>query len=275
MATETFADRLRRVIAERKITQSRLADMLLVTPSAVSGWLRGAMPYDRTVALIAAKLGVSKNWLLTGAGALEARYEPFTDVLRRISERATLFEQVEGEYEHLISDAKQRVEMLIERLREFRIRFRREGEKSARTKLELATLPGLHLTTSTSVVEDSLMRNVPSLDDLLTEVRRLTNRPGARKALSDRLKITQSQLSKWLSLRSDGATYSPSAANALKLLAWVIESRDAQQEKSPEGAQTPPGQMAQLRNPNDETTKSDQRKSSARKRDKTTQKRVG
>lgn len=47
------------------MTQARLANMLHVTPQAVSKWERGAaVPDIRTVLLIAMKLGVSMDDLM-------------------------------------------------------------------------------------------------------------------------------------------------------------------------------------------------------------------
>ena len=60
-----FARNIRSLRQEQRMTQARLANMLHVTPQAVSKWERGAaVPDIRTVLLIAMKLGVSMDDLM-------------------------------------------------------------------------------------------------------------------------------------------------------------------------------------------------------------------
>jgi transcriptional regulator with XRE-family HTH domain len=66
----TLADRLKQVMLEKSppLTQEMFADRVGVTPSAVTGWLRGAIPYPKTLNRICLSLGVRRDWLLHGKG---------------------------------------------------------------------------------------------------------------------------------------------------------------------------------------------------------------
>lgn len=58
---------------ERKppLTQEAVAERVGVTTSAVSGWLKGAIPYPKTLNKICLSLGVRRDWLLYGEGVKE------------------------------------------------------------------------------------------------------------------------------------------------------------------------------------------------------------
>lgn len=111
----------------------------------------------------------------------------------------------------------------------------------------------------------------PSLDELLDAVRRKTDVKGGRQALSDFMGVTQSRLSKWLSLRSGGMKYEPTAANVFKLLQWVNGEQGAQSNKNPAGAVTPTGPLTQRRTPGHEETSSGRHRSSHKKKKRTTE----
>lgn len=65
-----FVDRVRRARRMSKLTQSRLAKLLGVTPSAVSQWEHpdGTAPDLHHLRRFAAATGVSFEWLATGRG---------------------------------------------------------------------------------------------------------------------------------------------------------------------------------------------------------------
>lgn len=70
ISTVTLSDRLREVMEERDppLTQQALADRVGVSQAAVGGWLRGTIPYPRTLNEVCLTLGVRRDWLLRGKG---------------------------------------------------------------------------------------------------------------------------------------------------------------------------------------------------------------
>lgn len=69
----TLADRLKSLLEERRppMTQEALAERVGVTPSAVTGWLHGSIPYPSTLNKLCLALGVRRDWLLYGEGKKE------------------------------------------------------------------------------------------------------------------------------------------------------------------------------------------------------------
>lgn len=67
----TLKDRLRELMAEQDppLTADELARQAGVTGPAVLGWLKGIMPYPRTLNTLCAIFGVRRRWLLEGEGA--------------------------------------------------------------------------------------------------------------------------------------------------------------------------------------------------------------
>lgn len=62
---ETFAQRLKKALLEKKLSQKELAAAAKVTEAAISGYLAGTyLPRDGTLLRIAAALGVDKQELL-------------------------------------------------------------------------------------------------------------------------------------------------------------------------------------------------------------------
>lgn len=55
-------------MAERGLSQQQVADAVVVAQTAVSGWLRGAIPRRRMMLALAECFGVSHDWLRTGQG---------------------------------------------------------------------------------------------------------------------------------------------------------------------------------------------------------------
>lgn len=53
------------------LTQDALAERVGVTGAAVSGWLKGTIPYPKTLNKICLALGVRRDWLLHGEGKKE------------------------------------------------------------------------------------------------------------------------------------------------------------------------------------------------------------
>ncbi|MDD7537458.1 MAG: helix-turn-helix transcriptional regulator [Oscillospiraceae bacterium] len=81
-------DRVIWLIAEKRITKSKFAKALNVSPAFISQLCSGAsMPSDRTIADICRVFGVSEIWLRTGAG------EPFTPTSHK-EEMTSLFAQL-------------------------------------------------------------------------------------------------------------------------------------------------------------------------------------
>lgn len=69
MSELIFSDRLKKVMAEKGINQEALAKGVGVSQGAVSGWLNKATPSSDKIARIAAFMGTSAEWLLTGSAA--------------------------------------------------------------------------------------------------------------------------------------------------------------------------------------------------------------
>ena len=64
-------ERLSQVIKELKITQNEFAESIGVTQSALSRWISGQRPIDKTVIFaIEAVFGVSSAWLSEGTGKM-------------------------------------------------------------------------------------------------------------------------------------------------------------------------------------------------------------
>ena len=66
----TLADRLRELMSEQEppLTADEFGRQVGVTGPAVTGWMKGAMPYPRTLNRICALFGVRRQWILTGEG---------------------------------------------------------------------------------------------------------------------------------------------------------------------------------------------------------------
>lgn len=85
----TFKDRLKEARKARvpKTTQADIAELVGVTPQAVSGWERGEnMPETDKIAKIATYLGKSASWLLEE----DVSEGPIGDALRNLMERDAL-----------------------------------------------------------------------------------------------------------------------------------------------------------------------------------------
>jgi transcriptional regulator with XRE-family HTH domain len=246
--------------------------MLLVTPGSVSGWLRGARPYDRIVDRLCAKLGLREKWLTKGEGEpYPPDHQPSTDTDRRfqhhlddISERLTLFEMIEKAYETLICDADAHAAGYRDQLRQFRIQFRRDGERRAKQQLRVKQNS---LQKSITRVSNAPMAIPLTISQLLKRVALAVAEPGAKKTLAAAVGVTPQHLSAWLS-----GEFRPGGEATLKMLAWV-QAKEAQQKQDPEGAQTPPGPTTQLRRSREEQPKSDQGKASHKGTKRTTKKR--
>lgn len=62
-----WSRRLRKVLSERGLSQSRAARLIGASPSVVSGWTSGSRPTDPLrVKRLCDALGVSFCWLMTG-----------------------------------------------------------------------------------------------------------------------------------------------------------------------------------------------------------------
>ena len=69
----SFSARLSQALRLRHATQKELADKLHVTPTAVSGFIKGRYaPSPRTIRDICAALHISEEWLRTGDGDMDA-----------------------------------------------------------------------------------------------------------------------------------------------------------------------------------------------------------
>lgn len=69
---ENFADRLREGLRMRGMNQKKLADIIAVTPTAVSGFINGKYtPGDRTIRDICNALNINESWLRDGLGEME------------------------------------------------------------------------------------------------------------------------------------------------------------------------------------------------------------
>lgn len=66
-----FQDRLLQAIKERHLTQKELAESIQVTPSAITGIIKGKYPpSDRTVTAICSALNIREEWLRNGTGPM-------------------------------------------------------------------------------------------------------------------------------------------------------------------------------------------------------------
>lgn len=71
---ENFADRLREGLRVRGMNQKKLADIIDVTPTAVSGFINGKYtPGARTIRDMARALNIREEWLRTGEGEMTAQ----------------------------------------------------------------------------------------------------------------------------------------------------------------------------------------------------------
>ena len=77
-------NRMKQARKERKLTLKEVADLILVTESAVSRYERGSIsPSDAVVQLFCDKLNISESWLRTGEGEMELR--PPEDIVDRLA----------------------------------------------------------------------------------------------------------------------------------------------------------------------------------------------
>lgn len=62
-----WSQRLRKVLSDRGLSQSRAARLIGVSPSVISGWTLGSRPTDpMRVKRLCDALGISFCWLMTG-----------------------------------------------------------------------------------------------------------------------------------------------------------------------------------------------------------------
>ncbi|WP_082025648.1 helix-turn-helix domain-containing protein [Methyloceanibacter caenitepidi] len=67
-----LGDRIRRIREARAFSQSDLAKMANVTPTAVWNWeTNGVVPRAETLLVVAQRLGVTKEYLLTGQSGVQ------------------------------------------------------------------------------------------------------------------------------------------------------------------------------------------------------------
>jgi transcriptional regulator with XRE-family HTH domain len=294
-----FATRLKSVITEAGLTHVQFARRVFVTHPTVSKWLRGMVPRRAAVDAICRRFDLSRDWLLRGEGARTAGDDGPNADQRRFAEYlaqavdcgeeiisasdneqlyaeylveaealAGEFAEMVSQYEGLADQGDTIAERARDKVRELTAQFHARLGLLAVSKN--APFKRNDLPTSTTPSKETAMR-IPNLDELLAEVRTLTEHAGARKALAESIGVSQPQLSRWLSLQR-GSAYSPSATNALKLLRWVTGKRGANEKESPEGALTPPERVTRRRSSKHETKTSDRKKSSHKGRKRTTKK---
>lgn len=242
----------------RSISQEFVAKSLGVSRQTVGGWLRGAQPQPRHRARIEERIGVSPERI---AASKWPGPDPWGSRVEAIQSASKEFDPLVAAYENLLKDCESTTMMARDRLKELSRHWH------ARVKeVQSELLPGgsnLDLTTSASSANALTVREIPNLDELLNEVRSLTKAPGVKKALADGLGFkTQAQLSRWLSVKGTSATYTPSAANALKLLSWVVEQRRVQQKKGAEAVSPAPAPTTARKrsSKDDEKSNSDRQK---------------
>ena len=69
-----FAERLRRAVSAKGLNQTSFAEALGVKQGHVSAWFLGtSRPSKLTLSLLAMLLGVSRDWLDDGSGAMEKK----------------------------------------------------------------------------------------------------------------------------------------------------------------------------------------------------------
>jgi transcriptional regulator with XRE-family HTH domain len=67
MPTATFPDRLRKMMASRRLNQSDVARLVGYTPTGVWNWLQGnTLPRAETLTALAGVLDVTEDWLRDG-----------------------------------------------------------------------------------------------------------------------------------------------------------------------------------------------------------------
>lgn len=83
-ANEGFASRIAILRQQNALTASDLAKLAEVTPAAVWNWEKnGTTPRQSTLELLASKLGVTSQFLLTGEGSeLRAELDPTNESQR-------------------------------------------------------------------------------------------------------------------------------------------------------------------------------------------------
>ncbi|MGI8438091.1 MAG: helix-turn-helix domain-containing protein [Chthoniobacterales bacterium] len=267
MVVTDFAVRFRQRLGEKKLTQQKIADRLLVSRQTVARWLSSTIPIARHLGGLAQALDVSPQWLLTGSEeahgivhgrhleALARRYA----FERRLGQASAAIDPLVRAYEEILRESEERAAMAKDKLRELSTAWHKQVDK---IQSEILAGPEtIDLTTSASSSNELAVREIPSLDELLNEVRLLTKGPGAKKALADRLGFPQqAQLSRWLSVRGSSANYAPSAPYALKLLKWVVEQRRAHQKQSAEAVLAAAAPTTRKRSSNDANNDSGRKK---------------
>jgi transcriptional regulator with XRE-family HTH domain len=270
----TFADRLRRILAEEKVSQRKIAEALSISRATVAGWLKGTLPYPRTLNRIAHVLGVSKEWLIAGREPArvspgerrQSYYEAYRNrllqgkmppeelhllmnVQRHLGEQAArirlALKDVAAGYkdiarkaasESLAATAKaSSAENLIKKIDE------ELAERHVDVLLEINNLFSLQKSV-TSVLGDEMP--IPSsVEKLLDKAKRLAERRrGGKSDLALFVGAKPHQLSAWFA-----GDYRPGGGAVLKLLKWVAANDAQQQKQSPEGARTPSGRKTRRR----------------------------
>jgi transcriptional regulator with XRE-family HTH domain len=243
MTNPGFAKRLQQMMGERRLTQTKLAQILFVSRQAVGRWLDGVVPHRRALNRIVMRLGVSEEWLLAGKGEpyipnyspTDESWENFGQLLAELSSASQVFDPLVNEYDEMLKDAEKRRDFAREKLQNLSKLWRRVVDDVHKSRLS----DPKDLTTSARGPRMSAMAEIPNLKELLDKVRAKTSAPGARRALAKWIPVSEQQLSRWLSVsKKKRRPHLPNAAYALRLLQWVKQP-SAQQKQIREGAETP------------------------------------
>lgn len=111
-------ERIKEVMREKGYNQSELADITGIAQSTISAILRGARKHTPLINALSEKLGINKEWLLSGVGV---KYKNSTDITDSthldITARAAIMREVNvlyARHQNLLEEAGKVMATIVE-----------------------------------------------------------------------------------------------------------------------------------------------------------------
>lgn len=111
-------ERIKEIMCEKGYNQSELADITGIAQSTISAILRGARKHTPLINALSEKLGINKEWLLSGVGVKYKNSTAITDNTHLdITARAAIMREVNALYarhQNLLEEAGKVMATIVE-----------------------------------------------------------------------------------------------------------------------------------------------------------------
>lgn len=271
----TLAERLDRLLRDKKLSRRAIAREAAVTPAAVTKWLRGTKPRKQTLIVLCARLHISYRWLTEGVGEQDAPgIEMEVHSLPALAEylRATRPPQIElgelrSQYSALSAEHSRMAAIYQHKVDSIDAELADKVTAAQRKLISANQVGKKDLENTYGSVFLPLVNSAATINDLLIQLKSAARAMGGQRRLAAALKVSPQQLNDWLSGR-----VSPSGKATLRLFNWIGKREDTK-TKVPGARERPRDhRRSKQKESNDEPT-SDQQKSSPIGKKKSTQKR--